>query len=269
VVFDPVMTDTARYADVVLPATTFLERTEISRGYGAFVMQQAHAVIPPVGEARPNHEVFADLCRRLGLARPGDPETADEISAAVLGSSRRGAQLRASLDEKRIAFLESGIAPVQFVDAFPNTPDRKIHLVPEALDREAPLGLYGFQPEPDVSRYPLALISPSSDRTISSTLGELHRAPVPVAMHPDDAAPRGIHDGDRVRVFNALGSVRCFARLDSGVRTGVVYLPKGIWSHNTESGTTANALSPDTLTDLGGGACFNDARVDIEPAGTA
>ena len=269
VVFDPVMTDTARYADVVLPATTFLERTEISRGYGAFVMQQAHAVIPPVGEARPNHEVFADLCRRLGLAQPGDPETAEEISDAVLGSSRRGAQLRASLDDQRIAFLEAGVAPVQFVDAFPNTPDRKIHLVPEALDREAPLGLYGYQPEPDVSRYPLALISPSSDRTISSTLGELHRAPVPVAMHPDDAAPRGIRDGDRVRVFNALGSVRCFARVDSGMRTGVVFLPKGIWSHNTESGTTANALSPDTLTDLGGGACFNDARVDIEPAGTA
>ena len=88
-------------------------------------------------------------------------------------------------------------------------------------------------------------------------------------MHPDDAAPRGIHDGDRVRVFNALGSVRCRARVDSGMRAGVVFLPKGIWSHNTESGTTANALAPDTLTDLGGGACFNDARVEVEPAGPA
>ncbi len=72
-----------------------------------------------------------------------------------------------------------------------------------------------------------------------------------------------------MRVFNALGSVRCFAHLDAGMRAGVVYLPKGIWSHNTESGTTSNALSPDTLTDLGGGACFNDARVDIEPAASA
>jgi anaerobic selenocysteine-containing dehydrogenase len=269
VVFDPVMTDTARYADVVLPATTFLERTEISRGYGAFVMQQAHAVIAPVGEARPNHEVFADLCRRLGLAREGDPETAEEISDAVLGSSRRGAHLRESLAESRIAFLEEGVAPVQFVDTFPRTADGKIHLVPEALDREAPLGLYGYQPEPDTSRYPLALISPSSDRTISSTLGELHVAAVPVQMHPDDAGPRAIRDGDRVRVFNALGSVRCRAQVDASVRPGVVYLPKGIWGHNTESGTTSNALCPDTLTDLGGGACFNDARVDVEPAGPA
>ena len=269
VVFDPVMTDTARYADVVLPATTFLERTEISRGYGAFVMQKAEAVIAPVGEARPNHEVFAELCRRLDLARPGDPETAEQIAGAVLASSRRGAHLRRSLDEDGIAFLEEGVAPVQFVDTFPRTADRKIHLVPELLDREAPLGLYGYQPEPETGRYPLALISPATDRTISSTLGELHRAPVPVAMHPDDAGPRGIRDGDRVRVFNALGSVRCRAQLDAGMRAGVVFLPKGIWSHNTESGTTANALSPDTLTDLGGGACFNDARVEVEPAGRA
>ena len=269
VVFDPVMTDTARYADVVLPATTFLERTEISRGYGAFVLQQAEAVIPPVGEARPNHEVFADLCHRLDLARPGDPETASEIAGAVLASSRRSAHLRRSLDEDGIAFLEEGVAPVQFVDTFPRTADRKIDLVPEPLDREAPLGLYGYQPEPEPGRYPLALISPATDRTISSTLGELHRAPVPVAMHPDDAEPRGIRDGDRVRIFNALGSVRCRAQVDASVRAGVVFLPKGIWSHNTESGTTANALSPDTLTDLGGGACFNDARVEVEPAGPA
>jgi anaerobic selenocysteine-containing dehydrogenase len=269
VVFDPVMTDTARYADVVLPAATFLERTEISRGYGAFVMQKADAVIPPVGEARPNHAVFAELCRRLDLARAGDPETAEAIAEAILASSRRGAHLARSLDEDGIAFLEEGSAPVQFVDTFPRTADGKIHLVPEPLDREAPLGLYGYQPEPEAGRFPLALISPATDRTISSTLGELHRAPVPVQMHPDDAGPRGIRDGDRVRVFNALGSVRCRAQVDAGVRAGVVFLPKGIWSHNTESGTTANALSPDTLTDLGGGACFNDARVEIEPAGTA
>ena len=139
-VFDPVMTDTARYADVVLPATTFLERTELSRGYGALVLQEAHAVIEPVGEARPNHEVFAELCRRVGVARPGDPESAAEISAAILGSSRRGGALRRSLDESQIAYLEQGTAPVQFVDVFPRTSDGKIHLVPEALDREAPRG---------------------------------------------------------------------------------------------------------------------------------
>ncbi len=84
VVFDPVLTDTARYADVVLPAATFLERRELSRGYGALVLQDAGAVIAPVGEARPNHEVFAELCRRTGVFREGDAESADAIARVIL-----------------------------------------------------------------------------------------------------------------------------------------------------------------------------------------
>ncbi len=266
VVFDPVMTDTARYADVVLPATTFLERRELSRGYGAFVLQDADAVIPPVGESRPNHEVFAELCRRTGVHRETDPETADAIASTILGSSGRGESLRRDLDANRVAFLAEGLAPVQFQDVFPRTPDGKIHLVSEVLDRETPKGLYTYQEDPGDARHPLALISPGTDRTISSTLGELHRAPVPLEMHPDDAAARAIREGDRVRVFNALGSVVCQARLDAALRPGVVLLPKGIWSHNTENGSTANALAPDTFTDLGFGACFNDARVEVERA---
>ncbi len=72
-----------------------------------------------------------------------------------------------------------------------------------------------------------------------------------------------------MRVFNELGEVRCRARVRAPLRPGVVLLPKGIWAHNTDSGTTANALAPDTLTDLAGGACFNDARVEVERASTA
>jgi len=264
VVFDPVLTDTARYADVVLPAATFLERTELSRGYGAIVLQRAEAVVPAHGEARPNHEVFAELCRRTGVARPDDPETAEEIERALLASSPRGERLAADLGRDRIAYLPEGPAPVSFVDAFPRTPDRRIHLVPEPLDAETPHGLYHYQPDPSGSAFPLALISPATDRTISSTLGELHRADVPIALHPDDAAPRGLRDGDRVRVYNNLGAVRCRVRVDESLRPGVAFLPKGLWSHHTESGTTANALAPDTLTDLAGGACFNDARVEVE-----
>ena len=269
VVFDPVLTDTARYADVVLPAAAFLERRELSRGYGALVLQDAEAVVAPAGEARPNHEVFAELCRRTGVARPGDAETAEELATAILGSSPRAAQLRRDLSNQGFATPPEGAAPVQFVDCFPNTPDRRAHLVPEALDREAPMGLYHYAPDPADSAHSLVLISPATDRTISSSLGELHRDPVPVAIHPTDAAARGIDDGDRVRVFNALGEVRCSARLDPDVRPGVLFLPKGIWRHNTESRTTATALAPSTLTDLGGGACFNDARVEVARADPA
>jgi anaerobic selenocysteine-containing dehydrogenase len=269
VVFDPVMTDTARYADVVLPASTFLERTEISRGYGAFVLQKADAAVAPAGEARANHEVFGELCRRTGVARPGDPSNAQELTSVLLGSSRRGPQLARDLARDAIAFLEEGVSPVSFVDVFPRTSDSRIHLVPEELDREAARGLYHYEPDPGSRKYPLALISPATDRTISSTLGELVRAPVPLSLHPDDARVRGVADGDRVRVFNTLGEVRCHAHVDAGLRRGVVFLPKGLWSHNTESGTTSNALAPDTLTDLGGGACFNDARVEVERLGGA
>jgi anaerobic selenocysteine-containing dehydrogenase len=267
VVFDPILTDTARYADVVLPATTFLERAELSRGYGAFVLQEARPVIPPVAESRPNHEVFAELCRRTGVAREGEPETAEELTRAIFSASPSGGSLRESLDAQGVAFPGGNPAPVQFLDVFPRTPDHKIHLVAGDLDAEAPGGLYYFQPEPDGPRFPLALISPASDRTISSTLGELRREAVPVELCPNDAKARGIADGDRVRVWNDLGEVLCRARWNVKLRPGVAVLPKGLWSHNTESGTGATALAPDRLTDLGGGACFNDARVEVERRG--
>jgi anaerobic selenocysteine-containing dehydrogenase len=264
VVFDQVRTDTARYADLVLPATTFLERRELSRGYGALVLQDAPAVIAPCGESRSNHEVFAELCRRLGVARAGEPETAEELTAAILRSDPREGEIRRSLREEGVAFPAGGPAPVQFVDVFPRTPDGKVHLVSEELDREAPHGLYAYQPDPATERFPLVLISPATGRTISSSLGELHPRPVPLELHPADAGARSIAEGDPVRVFNALGEVRCRARVNPDLRPGVALLPKGLWSHNTESGTTANALVPDTLADLGGGACFNDARVQVE-----
>jgi anaerobic selenocysteine-containing dehydrogenase len=203
------------------------------------------------------------------VARPGDPETAEELSSAVFASSRRAAELREAIASDGVAHPEFGTHPVQFVDVFPRTPDRRVHLVPEDLDREAPLGLYGFREAANASDLPLALISPGSDRTISSTLGELRPEAVAVAVHPQDAAARGIADGAEVRVYNKSGEVRCRARVDDAMRRGVVFLPKGLWSHNTDNGATASALAPDTLTDLGGGACFNDARVQVASLPTA
>ncbi|HET9227797.1 MAG TPA: molybdopterin-dependent oxidoreductase [Thermoanaerobaculia bacterium] len=254
VVFEQVWTDTARYADLVLPATTFLEHREVSRGYGSMLMQRADAVAVPAGEARPNYEVFGDLCRRLDLSRPGEPETAEELEEALVNQ-----RLRDDLDRDSFAFPDTGWAPIQFGDSFPLTPDRKGHLLPEALDREAPFGMYTYQEDLPG----LALISPASSRTISSYLGNLYRDLCPLEMHPEDAALRGISDGDEIRVWNAYGEVRVKARLTRDVKPGVVVLPKGLWSHQTLSGTTANAVAPDTLTDLGRGACFNDARVEV------
>jgi anaerobic selenocysteine-containing dehydrogenase len=171
-----------------------------------------------------------------------------------------------ALDTDGVARPATGARPIQFVDAFPQTADRKVDLCPEALDREAPLGLYGYRPDPATATYPLALISPSTSKTVSSTFGQLESGIARLAMHPDDARSRGIAGSptDRVRVWNELGEVRCGVRLDTDLKRGVVYLPKGLWLHRTENDATANALAPDHLADLGGGACFNDARVEVE-----
>jgi anaerobic selenocysteine-containing dehydrogenase len=261
IVFEQVWTDTARLADLVLPATAFLEHHEMSRGYGSYVFYDSAPVALPAGEARANPDVFSDLCRRLGLDRPGDPETSEDLAAALLS---RSARLREELDRNGVAAPDCGPAPVQFVDSFPLTPDRKAHLVPGALDREAPHGLYAFQEDPATERHPLALLSPATNRTISSTFGQLYQERVALEIHPDDAARRGIASGDTVRVWNDLGEVRVAARLSPDLRPGVVLLPKGLWGKHTLSGNTANALAPDTYTDLGQGACFNDARVEVE-----
>jgi anaerobic selenocysteine-containing dehydrogenase len=113
----------------------------------------------------------------------------------------------------------------------------------------------------------LSLISPASEHTISSTLGQLRPGVARVKIHPDDAHARSIADGDEVRAFNELGDVHCEASVTPEVRPGTVSLPKGLWSKSTINGSTANALVPDTLTDIAGGACFNDARVQIELLG--
>ena len=267
VVFDAVWTDTARLADVVLPATTFLEHTELSRGYGAYVLHAARPVVAPVGEARSNNAVFGELVRRLGLARDGDPGSDDAVIEALLASAPDGARLRADIARDGQATPAFGDAPVQMVDVFPRTPSGKIDLFPAALDRAAPVGLYGYQPDPATAGAPLALISPASGRTISSTFGQLVPGPVPVELSPEDARRRGIAEGDRVRVFNTLGEVHCRASINADLRAGVAMLPKGLWSRHTDNGATANALCPDTLTDLGGGACFNDARVEVQRIG--
>jgi anaerobic selenocysteine-containing dehydrogenase len=262
VVFDQVMTDTAQYADVVLPATTFLEGYDLPRGYGPITLRLGKPAIEPVGEARPNADVFGDLLRLLALDEPGDPvgelEEMLDVFAKLPGTV--GDELR----EHGAATPPWDGRPVQFVDVQPWTPDGMVHLHPAHLDAEAPAGLYGYQPDPGTDAYPLALISPSSERSVTSTLAELPRPEVRLLVHPDDAAARGLQDGDTVRVFNALGEVRCKAQVGAWTRPGTVVLPKGLWRKHTANGFTSNALAPDTLTDLGGGACFNDARVQVE-----
>lgn len=262
VVFDAVHTDTARYADVLLPATTFLEHHDLRKSYGTLDLGRIRPVVDPVGEARPNYRVFADLIERLGLHQPLDPVDPESLVTTMLGKGAFGERVQAQLAQGSSAAPACGSAPIQFEDVFPKTPGQKIHLCPPDLDEEAPGGLYHFQPLEDAV-HPLTLISPAVGELISSTFGQLRQERAAVEVHPDDAQARKLSDGDAVRVFNASGEVHCALRISRRVRRGVAVLPKGLWRHHTANGATANALTPDTLTDLGGGACFNDARVEI------
>jgi anaerobic selenocysteine-containing dehydrogenase len=145
------------------------------------------------------------------------------------------------------------------VDVFPGTADGKVDLCPEVLGAEP----YSYRP-PEQGPYPLSLISPATSKLITSTLGEFNLPVLWVALHGSDAAARGISNGDRVRVFNELGEVVCEARVTDDVRPGVVSIPKGAWRHSAENGYTSTVLCPDTVNIVAGGACFNDARVEVE-----
>jgi anaerobic selenocysteine-containing dehydrogenase len=257
VVFEQVYTDTARCADVVLPATTFLEHYDLAKSYGPITLQLVRPVIQPVGEARTNADVFSALAERLGI---GQAEDETETLMRITGRMTR---VGAEVVERGVATPPHGGTPIQFVDVFPLTPDRKVNLFPESIAGDAPAGLYGYQPDPGTERYPLALISPATEKTISSTLGELRARAAVLHIHPDDAAPRGIEQGDPVRAFNGLGELHCPANVTADIRPGTVSFSKGVWRKNTYNGSTSNALAPDSLTDLGAGACFNDARVQV------
>ena len=171
VVFDQVLTDTARWADVVLPATTFLEHYDIANAYGPISLQLVQPVIEPVGDSRPNVEVFADLARRLGIevspSFHSGPEAVMHVAAALPDS------VRGSLMQSGVAAPECPALPIQFVDVFPRTTDAKVDLFPNELESEAPAGIYVYQGETAADTYPLVLLSPATSKTITSTLGEL------------------------------------------------------------------------------------------------
>jgi len=214
-----------------------------------------------VGDARSNPDVFGDLARRLDLLAPDEPD--NELDMLLKIFQTLPGTVGEQMQDTGRAQPPFGVRPVQFVDVMPRTPDQKVDLFPAALEAEAPAGLYTYLADPATEQYPLALISPSTSRTISSTLGELPRPAVSVVMHPEDATARDLKDGDAIRVYNELGEVQCALSVAPTVRPGTVTLPKGLWRKSTRNGLTSNALVPDALTDLGGGACFNDARVEV------
>ncbi len=252
IVHDQVMTDTALYADVLLPATTFLEHYDIARGEGAYHLHLVQPVIAPVGEARSNQDVFRELGVRFEQV---EDDTLGEAGALLDAASRLPPDLAAPLLAGEVPVPPGGRRPIQFVDVMPATANGRVPLVPDSDEAAAS---YAYVSEPLDATYPLTLIVPASEHTISSTLGELRPNLVHVRIHPDDAHARSIAEGESVRVFNPLGEVQCEATVTPEIRPGTVSLPSGLWARSTYNGSTATALVSDTPSDV------NGARVQVE-----
>ncbi len=255
IVHEQVWTDTCALADLVLPATTFLEHREISRSYGGYALQWAEPVVAPRGEARSNHRVFADVAAALGWTDPALRETEEDLARTVVEATPRAAVSFGDLRSTRFAALPPARP---FVTA---TPSRGSAELPASL---------AYRPPPVDESLPLSLISPSSDHAISSTLFEtLPAGSGRLQMAPADAGRRGLAEGDLARVRNSLGEVVVRVSLREEIPEGVCALAKGLWRRATENGWTANALAPDHVDERGAGACYNDARVEVERAGAA
>jgi anaerobic selenocysteine-containing dehydrogenase len=270
---DMVMTDSMAYCDIVLPATTHFEYADVYPAYGQHWLQRAEAVMAPRGRSLPNTEIFRRLAARFGFDEPIFKATDAELMDEALDASdpRLGGMRPSQLPTDRaLAMKVDGEDAVLFKNVFPRTPSGKVELASSYL--EAKYGQLLPDYRPYESRYPLMLISPASDQRITSTFGGLRsQKPPRLEMHPDDARARGLADGAAVRIWNDLGEIHLRLRITDAVRTGVVSTLKGAWFNTSDNGQTVSALAPAHHADISGGACYNDARVEVavhRPAST-
>jgi anaerobic selenocysteine-containing dehydrogenase len=277
VVHELFQTDTADYADIVLPATSQLEHRDLHKAYGHLYAVANEPAIPPLGEAKPNNEVFRLLAARLGFTEAALFESDEAIAAAafarrdhrVLGFddalAKRG-WARLNLPRPFAPFARGGFL----------TPSGKCEFRSESLAQQGldPLPAWVPPRESPVSnpalaaRYPLAMISPPARNFLNTSFANLPRfleleGGPKLEIHPDDAAPRAIVDGARLRIFNDRGAFRARAVLTDRVRPGLVVSPSIWWRKLSGDGENANAVTSAALSDVGGGATFYDCLVEV------
>lgn len=259
VVLEQFQTDTARYADIVLPVTTFLEHTDIYFAYGHYHIQLARPAVAPPGEAKPNSEIFRLLAAGMGFDDSCFQETDDEMIRQLLDTP---SPYLAGITLERLEREHSIRLHV------PDLPmaGRPVNLSGEPLAYTPPVESRNGAGRS--SDYPLEMVSSKAHDSMNSTFGYLDDVDAATAiaeLHPGDAAERGIVDGDAVEVFNQRGSVRLTARVGAFVRPGVVRAPMVRWAGRTPEGRNVNVLVGDRLTDIGGGATFYSCLVEVRP----
>jgi anaerobic selenocysteine-containing dehydrogenase len=281
VVMDSFMTDTADYADIVLPATTQLEHLDVHKSYGHLYVLANNPAIAPLGESLPNIEVFRRLAARMGFDEPCFRDSDDDVARQALGSGHRnlagiGWEALKEQGWQRLAVAERFAPFAQ--GGFP-TPSGKCELHSEALAKQGidPLPFYNPPAElpssnPQLAaRYPLNFLSPPRRNFLNSSFANLARfreddKEPELELHPDDAAARSLRDGDRVRVFNDRGAFRAVARVNGKPRRGVVVALSVWWKKFAPDGRNANEVTSQRTADLGGAATFYDCLVQVEKA---
>ncbi len=269
VVLEHFQTDTADYADYILPATTQLEHWDVHLSYGHTDVLLNQPAIAPVGQSKPNTQIFRELATRMGYTEPCFADSDETMCRAAYEGKIDFDQL-----------LRDGFAPLQVPDApfaqggFP-TPSGKCEFFSVRLAQQGMDGLPDHVPNYETlgssPKYPLAMISPPARNFLNSTfvnvksLRDMEGEPV-LEIHADDAAARQLADGQVVRIFNDRGSYHCTARISPRARAGVVH-GLGIWWRKLGlHGTNVNEVTSQHLTDMGRGPVFYDCLVQVEAA---
>jgi anaerobic selenocysteine-containing dehydrogenase len=271
VVLEQFRNDTADFADILLPSTTFLEHTDLYYAYGHFHLQLARPALPAPGEALPNTEVFRRLAARMGFTEPCFRDTDDDMIRQLLDTTHpflEGITLE-ELDAKHSVRLRVGDPFLPFAEGGFGTPSGKCEFHAETLDFEPPVeSRHGNQSL--AARYPLELISPKNDDSMNSTFGNRPHTDAQTAVvkiHPHDAARYRIVAGDAVRLWNDRGHCVLRAEVTPTVARGVVCAPAVRWPKLAPGGNTVNMLTSQRLTDKGGGPTFYSCLVDVEKIG--
>jgi anaerobic selenocysteine-containing dehydrogenase len=272
VVLEHFQTDTADFADILLPATTQLEHLDIHRSYGhTYAMLNAPA-IAPLGECKPNTEIFRLLASRMGFTDACFKD-ADEDMVVQAVAGLKGKVTLDELKKNGWASLEVGEAPFA-QGGFP-TPSGKCEFYSERLKELDPLPTY-IPPREDrlsnptlAKEYPLALISPPAHHFLNSTFVNLFNkkevGPT-LEIHPQDAETRHIPDGAPIEIFNSRGSFLAKAVVTNRTRPGVLSAPSVWWNKLVPGGRNANSTTSEEITDIGGGATFYDNLVEVRLA---